>query len=156
VVAIVQGWPCRIGDGDVVLLKHKTCGVATECSPDYSGGPGHSAGRHRFEFSDWGGNFGAIVTWRSALWVECAITGTLYYFAGPCRLCQCWLRLWVAACTTGLELDINPTGGLTLPPSQSQGNTLVADPCSGADEGEQDRYLRMSARETFSILRAIP
>ena len=105
--------------------------------------------------SDWGGNFGAIVTWRSALGLS-ADNRTLYYFAGPSLIMPVLAPAMVAAgVQQGLELDINPYW-VHFTTIQSQGNTLVADPLFPAQMKEsKDRYLRASARDFFYIT-AIP
>jgi len=101
--------------------------------------------------SDWGGNYGAMVTWRSALGLS-ADNRTMYYFAGPSLLMPILARAMVAAgVQQGLELDINPYW-VHFTAIQPQGNTLVAEPLFPAQMKEsKDRYLHASARDFFYV-----
>ena len=105
--------------------------------------------------SDWGGNYGVIVTWRSALGLS-ADNRTLYYFAGPSLIMPVLARAMAAAgVQQGMELDINPYW-VHFTAIQPQGNTLVAEPLFPAEMKEsKDRYLRASARDFFYVA-AVP
>ncbi len=105
--------------------------------------------------SDWGGNFGVIVTWRSALGLS-ADRRTGYYFAGPSLIMPVLAPAMVAAdIQEGMELDINPYW-VHFTTIQSQGNTLIADPLFPAEMKDgKDRYLHASVRDFFYVT-AVP
>jgi hypothetical protein len=105
--------------------------------------------------SDWGGNYGVMVTWRSALGLS-ADNRTLYYFAGPSLIAPVLARAMVAAgIQQGLELDINPYW-VHFAAIRPQGNTLVAEPLFPVEMKEsKDRYLRASERDFFYVT-AVP